>query len=114
MPSLIFLRHRIDLILTPATGGVWQQRRHAVLGLFDADMAGFRHHRRACGDQFIAIGIVLKKNAVFIGSSCNNLRFAFHRFSAVIFPGGKTAWHNTAKPLSGISISLAIGTSKRC
>lgn len=37
---------------TPAPLEVWQQRRHAVLGLFDADMAGFRHrHLKTGADQ---------------------------------------------------------------
>ena len=46
------LLHRIDLILTPPPLEVWQQRRHAVLGLFDADMAGFRHrHLKTGADQ---------------------------------------------------------------
>ena len=48
-------------------------------------MAGFRHHRRACGDQFIAIGIVLKKNAVFIAVVAIISVSRSIRFGAVIF-----------------------------
>ena len=78
---------------------VWQQRRHAILGLFDADMAGFRHHRRTRGDQFIAIGIVLKKNAVFIAVVAIISVSRSIRFGAVIFRAVKRHGTTLAKTI---------------